>query len=83
MVFAAASTLKGLGSASSFKEIMDFSDFGGGLGVSEPPNIGFERKEPGFSVSGFHSDNPEILSRFHQQRKKLGPKMSTPDTKGR
>ena len=57
---------------------MDFRDFGGGLGVSEPPKIDFERKEPGFSVSRFHSDDPEILSRFHERRKGLGPKMSTP-----
>ena len=66
-------------SASSFKEIMDFRDFGSGLGVSEPPKIDFERKEVGFSVSRFHSDDSELLSRFHERRKGLGPKMSPGD----
>ena len=47
------------------------------LGVPDPPKIGFEKKDPGFSVSRFLSDDPQILSRFHQRRKKLGPKMST------
>ena len=48
----------------------------GGFGGTPPPKIGFEQKDPGFSVSRFHSDDPQILSRFHQRRKKLGPKMS-------
>ena len=49
----------------------------GGLGVFESLKIGFQRKDPGFSVSRFLSDDPQIVSRFHQRRKKLGPKMST------
>jgi len=47
-------------------KILDFPiSPGGGLGVSDTLKVGFERKHPGFSVFRFHSDNPEIFSRFH------------------
>ena len=53
---------KGLVSASSFKEIMDFRIPEVVWGYLNPPKIGFERKEPGFSVYRFLYDDPAILS---------------------
>ena len=44
----------------------------GGLRGPPTPKIGFERKDPGFSRLMSCSGDPEILTRFHQWRKKLG-----------
>ena len=41
-------------------------------GVSDPLKLGFEPKDPGFSVFRSFSDNPEILGKFHRRRKKVG-----------
>ena len=44
----------------------------GGLRGPLTPKIGFEQKDPGFSRLMPCSDDSQILTAFHQRRKKLG-----------